>query len=65
MFSRPSIRMRASDLYRGVTRLTAAIESTAASTVGTMIQPRLRMQRLPERAQIQIAGFEWRGDSRR
>src|ERR1700726_968217 len=39
--------MRASDLYRGVTRLTDVIESTAASTVGTMIQPRLRLSAEP------------------
>src|ERR1700682_4590121 len=39
--------MRASDLYRGVTRLTAVIESTAASTVGTMIQPLLRASAWP------------------
>src|SRR6266404_5002972 len=39
--------MRASDLYRGVTRLTAAIESTAASTVGMMIQPLLRTSAWP------------------
>src|SRR6185437_2060261 len=36
-FSRPSIRMRASDLYLGVIRLTMASESTKASSVGMMI----------------------------
>ncbi len=46
-FSRPSIRIRTSDLYRGVTRLTVASESTAASTVGTTIQPRLRISAWP------------------
>ena len=46
-FSRPSMRMRASDLYRGVTRLTAAIESAAASRVGTMIQFPLRTRASP------------------
>src|SRR3981081_4094214 len=39
--------MRASDLYRGVTRLTAVIESTAATTVGTMTQPLLRTSAWP------------------
>src|SRR5882757_8984041 len=42
MFSRPSIRIRASDLYRGVIRLTMVIDSTAAAMVGTRIQRRLR-----------------------
>jgi hypothetical protein len=34
-------------VYRGVTRLTAAIESTAASNVGAMIQPPLRTSAWP------------------
>src|ERR1700753_3013571 len=39
--------MRASDLYRGVTRLTAAIERAATISVGTMIQFLLRNRACP------------------
>src|SRR2546429_3997852 len=39
--------MRASDLNRGVIMLTAASDATSASTVGTMIQFRLRISAWP------------------
>src|SRR5205814_4534935 len=40
-------RMRASDLYRGVTMLTAAIDMMATSSVGTMIRLRLAIRAWP------------------
>src|SRR3954447_17593935 len=39
--------MRASDLYRGLTRLTKTTESAAINSVGMMIQPRLRTNAEP------------------
>src|SRR5665647_3026246 len=46
MFSRPSIRMRASDLYRGVTRLTAALasESTGKLRRGYIRDPSVAVE---------------------
>ena len=60
--SRPSIRMRTSDLNRGVTMLTATSDSTRASRVGRMIQPRLRSSAWPSACRSRSPVAEAAGD---
>ena len=54
-FSRPSIRMRASDLYRGVIRLTPTKVSAATAMRRTEHPPLLAHQRAADRAEIELA----------
>ena len=55
MFSRVSISTRASDLYRGVMRLTATNASAAASKREPDDQPLLAPERAAERSEIEFA----------
>ena len=59
-FSRPSIRMRASDLYRGRDQIDRGNREHGGNQGRDDDPVLVAQERLPQRAQIQIAGFEHR-----